>query len=74
MNNERELNPYYIYFLNEFDGIVALPHIRGEFSWHDEGRKLNKQNCFDDFQLAARFLVEIGYCCSQIKFISLITN
>lgn len=29
--------------------------------WHNGGRFANKQNCFDDFQVAAQYLVEQKY-------------
>lgn len=50
-----------MYFLNQFDGFIAFPIIRGENArpgWHGEGCKLNKQNSFDDFKEAAKFLVQ----------------
>ncbi|XP_019880935.1 prolyl endopeptidase isoform X2 [Aethina tumida] len=52
-------------FINHFDGIFALANIRGggEYgdNWHNGGRFENKQNCFDDFQYAAKYLVEQKY-------------
>ncbi|XP_072402029.1 prolyl endopeptidase isoform X1 [Diabrotica undecimpunctata] len=52
-------------FINNFDGIFALANIRGggEYgdTWHNGGRFGNKQNCFDDFQYAAKYLVEQNY-------------
>lgn len=49
----------------EMGGVYALPNIRGggEYGkeWHEAGKKLNRQNVFDDFIAAAEWLVDNGY-------------
>lgn len=49
----------------EHGGIYAQAFLRGgdEYgeAWHLAGKQLNKQNVFDDFEFAARFLIENGY-------------
>ncbi len=58
-----DYNPPDIAWL-ENGGIVAIPHLRGggEYGqkWHRAGNRENKQNVFDDFIGAARWLIENG--------------
>lgn len=57
-------SPAYLVWL-EMGGVLAVPNLRGgsEYGheWHDAGRKLKKQNVFDDFIAAAQWLMDNQY-------------
>lgn len=66
---ENSIQPYYnvayLLFVKHLGGILAVANIRGggEYgqTWHKAGSLGNKQNCFDDFQCAAEFLIKERY-------------
>jgi prolyl oligopeptidase len=61
-------NPNNIVLL-ENNGVYAMPNLRGggEYGekWHEAGMLMNKQNVFDDFIYAAKYLIAEGYTSSE---------
>ncbi|GJN89615.1 hypothetical protein Rhopal_002602-T1 [Rhodotorula paludigena] len=58
-------SPSLMTWIKHYKGILAVANIRGgaEYgeTWHLAGTKERKQNCFDDFQHAAKFLIDEKY-------------
>lgn len=53
----------------ELGGIYAVPNLRGGGTfgekWHEAGMLAHKQNVFDDFAWAAKYLIAQGYTSAQ---------
>ncbi|XP_041867484.1 prolyl endopeptidase-like isoform X2 [Melanotaenia boesemani] len=66
---EASIQPYYnvayLLFVRHLGGILAVANIRGGgeygLTWHKAGTLGKKQNCFQDFQRAAEFLIQEQY-------------
>jgi prolyl oligopeptidase len=67
-------SPSLMTWIKHYKGVLAIANIRGgdEFgeNWHLDGTKEKKQNVFDDFQYAAKYLQSEGFAAKDKVAIS----
>jgi prolyl oligopeptidase len=67
-------SPSLMTWIKHYKGVLAIANVRGgdEFgeTWHLDGTKEKKQNVFDDFQYAAKFLQSEGFAAKDKVAIS----
>uniref|UniRef100_A0A3Q0SDY6 Prolyl endopeptidase n=1 Tax=Amphilophus citrinellus TaxID=61819 RepID=A0A3Q0SDY6_AMPCI len=79
---ENSIQPYFnvasLLFVKHLGGMLAVANIRGGgeygLTWHKAGTLGNKQNCFDDFQCAAEYLIQEKYTTASLVAINGASN